>query len=321
MGTHVSTPGSWPELDALVSEMLETRRAIARAQARESQLLSAAVDLAIAHRPDHRSSSDIAMREISAELGAAMRVSDRTVQTRMGDAVALETRFPAVLSAWQEGRMDAGHVNAILDAGADIQDDDARRRFEARAIEIACETTPALLRGHAKAIAAELDPSSTAERMRHAQGERRVRVFDLDDGMARVLADLPATLAYAIADRLTQMARAAQTDEARDVESASGGALGAGAGSDAARSPGVGGGSDAGGSPGVSSGSDADRESGESRDTDTVHEHVVTRPRVDADVRTIDQLRPTSSPTFSWQELPRPTATATHSRRSPHTCR
>ncbi len=36
---------------------------------------------------------------------------------------------------------------------------------------------------------------------------RRVRVIDLDDGMARLVADLPAVLAYAILDRLTEISR------------------------------------------------------------------------------------------------------------------
>jgi aspartyl-tRNA(Asn)/glutamyl-tRNA(Gln) amidotransferase subunit C len=53
---------------------------------------------------------------VSAELGAAMRVSDRTVQGRMGDAAILRERFPATLAAWRAGRIDAGHVSVILDA-------------------------------------------------------------------------------------------------------------------------------------------------------------------------------------------------------------
>ncbi|GAA1939531.1 hypothetical protein GCM10009775_34460 [Microbacterium aoyamense] len=287
MGTHISTPGSWPELDALVTEMVETRAAIARCQAREWELLSAAVDLAVARRPHApRSSADIPMREISAELGLAMRVSDRTVQTRMGDAVALETKFPSVLSAWREGRMDAGHVSAILDAGAAIEDDDARRRFEAMVIEIASETTPALLRGHAKAIAAQLDPDAAAERTRHAQDDRRVRVIDLDDGMARLLADLPATLAYAIADRLTQMARTVQDDDRQgeDVRSDDG------CHGTSARA----GGSNAFGLP-AGAGQALDEQNADAdpahASEDRVCDQVMTRPDEIAEVRTIDQLR------------------------------
>lgn len=42
---------------------------------------------------------------------------------------------------------------------------------------------------------------------RLATDARGVRVHDLDDGLARLIADLPAPLAYAIHDRLTQTAR------------------------------------------------------------------------------------------------------------------
>ncbi|MFT4305322.1 MAG: DUF222 domain-containing protein, partial [Microbacterium sp.] len=116
--------------------------------ARESRLLAAAVDLAVAragrfHAGERlRPGADLPVREASAELGAAARLSDRVVQRRMGDA-----------------------------------------------------------------IAAQLDPEGTAERIEAREDDRRVRVYDFDDGMARLLADLPAALAYAIHDHLTGMAR------------------------------------------------------------------------------------------------------------------
>lgn len=280
MSTDVSPLGPAPEpeleLEALVVQMVETRRAIARFQAHEARLLSTAVDLALTRRPGaHRpSSADIPMREISAELAVAMRLSDRTVQTRMGDAVSLETRFPAVLTAWHEGRMDAGHVSAILDAGCGIADDDARRRFETMVIEIAAETTPAVLRGHAQAIAAQLDPGSALARTQRAQHERRVRVFDLDDGMARVLADLPAVLAHAIGDRLTQMARTVQTEEHWEAADRDGSARDGSARDAVDRDAG------ASAAPGVVTGSDGIADAG-----------VVTGPDDGAEIRRIDQLR------------------------------
>ncbi|GAA2006531.1 hypothetical protein [Microbacterium ulmi] len=69
-------------------------------------LLADAVDLVTDRIAQRRQSgrrvrdADLPLREVSAELGAAMRVSDRTVQRRMGDAVAVVTRFPATMRAW-----------------------------------------------------------------------------------------------------------------------------------------------------------------------------------------------------------------------------
>ncbi len=103
MGHSTTPPLPCRGLDALVSKLVAARRRIAAAQAEEAQLLSAAVDLMVEHaerlreRPGHReSSADLPLREIAAELAAAMRLSDRTVQRRMGDAAELLGGYPAV---------------------------------------------------------------------------------------------------------------------------------------------------------------------------------------------------------------------------------
>lgn len=221
MGTHNPTPGSWSELDAVVADVVKTRAQIAALQARESELLAGAVDLVMAREAElratgRRHSADIPLREVSAELATAMRLTDRTVQSRMGDAATLHDRFPSTVHAWRTGSIDAGHVGAILDAGSAIADEHTRAQFEARALEIASTETPSRLRTHARAIAAQLDPGATARRTRRAIDFRRIRLIDLDDGLARLLIDLPASLAYAVLDRLTQMAfsvHAADLDE------------------------------------------------------------------------------------------------------------
>ncbi|MFT4229790.1 MAG: DUF222 domain-containing protein [Microbacterium sp.] len=209
MGHERGRPTGPAALDAIVSAVVETRRQVAALQAHEARLLADAVDLAVARmaeRPPLRPDRDMPLREIAAELGAAMRVPDRTVQSRMGDAVSLVERFPATLTAWEAGDVDAGHVSAIVDAGAAIGDDDVRSEFEGRMLAAAACETPGRLRPLARAVAATLDPR-TVDDHRHGHAARRVRVIDLDDGMARLIADLPAPLAYAILDRLTQLGR------------------------------------------------------------------------------------------------------------------
>jgi len=70
----------------------------------------------------------------------------------------------------------------------------------------------------AKAIAATIDPAAFTEAAQRAYDERSVRLFPLDDGMARLIADLPAPLAHAIHDTLTARGRAIldQSDEGSD---------------------------------------------------------------------------------------------------------
>lgn len=221
MGHFSSTEAGWPALDAVVAEVLDTRRAIAALHAKESRLLADAVDLALQRaeatqsRPGKRVDHDLPLREASAELACAMRLSDRTVQARMGDAITVATRFGATEHEWRAGRIDTGHVHAIVDAGTVIADDAARARFEEQALVAAQTQSPARLRSLARAIAASVDPGAAARLTRRGVDERMVRVADRGDGIARLIADLPAPLAFGIHDRLTQMAR-----EVRDAQDA-----------------------------------------------------------------------------------------------------
>lgn len=199
-------------LKALVSELIETRRRVSELQAREMRLLAEGLDLALERmdaggtlRP--AAERDLPLREIAAEFGAAMRLSDRSVQARMGTAASLVTRFSATLAVWEEGRIGAGHVSAIIDAGSAIDDDEARSRFEQHVLPLAEHESPSRLRPLAKAVAATVAAESDEVRLRRAQDDRVVRVLDLDDGLARLIADGPAPLIHAIHDRLTQMGR------------------------------------------------------------------------------------------------------------------
>ena len=123
----IGTPSLWPELDALVTELISAHRAVAQAQAHEARLLSAAIDLVMSRaslltEPGRHSSADMALREVSAEVGTALRLSDHAVQRRMGDAAMLMSDYPATLAMWERGAIDGGHVAAILDAGTGIDD-------------------------------------------------------------------------------------------------------------------------------------------------------------------------------------------------------
>lgn len=220
---QIDPPGAWPALDLLVERMVHTRAALAALQAEESALLAAAGDLVLSRTAERRASGrtvahDLPLREITSELGAAMRLSDRTVQQRMSSASALTQSFPATLVQFRNGAIDAGHVGVIVDAGAGIDDHEARRQYEGLLLEAARFETPPRLRAIARVVAARLDPLTVEALQRRGHSTRGVRLVDLDDGMARLLIDLPATLAQAIVDRLTEMAREVQAAEVEAAE-------------------------------------------------------------------------------------------------------
>jgi hypothetical protein len=226
MGQPVdSGDATWGALERVVAEVQTTRAQIARLQAAEARLLTDAVDIVRAReqaRTDkgRKGPHDLPVREISAELGAAMRLSDRTVQARMSAASTLRDSFAATFDALAQGRIDLAHASAIVDAGAVIADPVLREQYERIVLEAAGFETPHRLRAIARVVAGRIDPDLAEELRTRAAGQRRIRVIDLDDGMARLLADLPAVLAHAIHDRLTQMAQAERDATRTEAETA-----------------------------------------------------------------------------------------------------
>lgn len=208
---------TWPVLDRLVDRLIDARRAIAAAQAAEVTLLAEAVDVIADRTVELRqraqgegrrfvSTADLPAREVSLELGAAMRVSDRTVQSRLSDAFELTTYFPATFDAWTTGEIDAGHAWAISRAGMLLDDETDRARYEPLALAAARTESPARLAEATKAIAATTRPDLFADRARIASEERRMRLYDHVDGMSRLILDAPTPILHAIYDRADQMA-------------------------------------------------------------------------------------------------------------------
>ncbi|WEK13079.1 MAG: DUF222 domain-containing protein [Candidatus Microbacterium phytovorans] len=216
-----NTGTAWQQrIETLLHALADARRDAAAAQAREAALLAEAVEIAQAMAQDAgepTSVADIPIRSLAAQIGAAARVSDRTLQKHMSDAVVLVEKFPATFAAWAAGDVSHGHVRVVVDAGAALEDDAARAVYEDAALEVARRETPGRLKPAARILAARLHPVPLQERHTVAAAKREVWVRDLDDGMAELIAILPAAIAHGIRDRVDQYAR-------RVVEARSGGA-------------------------------------------------------------------------------------------------
>lgn len=232
----------WADLDALVSRAERNRAELARLHAERAELCAAAIDLVedrVAQRAAARGpmrgaiGDDIPLREVIAELGAALRVGDQTVRHWLGDGTALVTRYPTTLAALREGRIDDRHASAIIDGGASLTDADVRAEYERVVLDIAEHETASRLRDIARVIAARLQPDTDDERQREGHKARRIRLVALDESLTRLLADIPATLAHAIFARLTDMARAVDMGGIHDIADA---ALGGDVESEADRS-------------------------------------------------------------------------------------
>lgn len=208
-------------LDALTASIVETRRAMASLEAIEEQILHAANALALAHVDAARGDGDLPVREVATELAAALRVSDRTIQRRLGEASVLAEQFAATHDALAQGLISRAHARVIVESGARIDDAVLRAQYEEAVLAVAARETPGRLRPFARVAAERVLPRGLDERHRDAAEGRCVRAADLDDGMSELSALLPATLAHGILDRLTQQARAvsaAATDEERTLD-------------------------------------------------------------------------------------------------------
>ncbi|MBN9194223.1 HNH endonuclease signature motif containing protein [Microbacterium sp.] len=224
----VIAPVASATVDAIVADVVALRRSMAALQAREARLLATAFTAVRAEAGGARPGSveaELPVRSLAAELGAALRVSDRSVQRQLGEAVTLTERFPATFAALAAGRVSRAHVAVIMDAGAHLTDPEARAVFEAAVLPYAEAESASRLKPVARVRAEKVVPSSLQERHDRARARRGVRVNDLDDGMSELTAVLPAVLAHGCYDRLTRMAHEVRAVE-RDGQAVAGGATG-----------------------------------------------------------------------------------------------
>ena len=201
----------WVALSNLVSRAEANRVEMARLQAERAVLCAEALELValrVAQRdaahPGREIGDTIPLREVLAELSAALRVGERTISSWLGDGAALVSTYPTTLQALREGRIDERHASAIIDAGLALRPEN-RGEYEALILPIAETDTAPGTRSHTRVIAARLQPDTIDQSHRRALAERRVRMFDLDDGLSRLLLDGPTVLVHGIYERLTTM--------------------------------------------------------------------------------------------------------------------
>lgn len=239
MDEYSGSMGSDADVAALASIVGEVEAAVVlltAAQVAEVRALARAGQLAArqaAGSPAVVRAHDMALRSVAAELGGVLRVTDRTVQSRIDEARDLVEHYAATLAAWESGRITRGHVRVITDAGSVLVDASPERRAEFEAAAIArCERdTPNRVRSEVEILAERFAERSFTDRHRDAAAERRVRVVPGSAGMSDLIATLPTVIADGILDRLTQQAQIIV--DAREPGNA-GSAFGAGDAPDAA---------------------------------------------------------------------------------------
>ncbi len=204
-----SSDGDVAVLAEIVADVESVQAQLAVAQVAEMRALARAGQLAEKQASGARDTvrvHDMALRSIAAELGGVARVTDRTMQTRIGEAREIVEGYPAALTAWESGRITRAHVRAIVDAGS-VVPVQRRGEYEAEAIQRCLHDTPNRVRPGLEILAERTAERSFTERHREAANGRKVRLIPGRHGISTVIADVPTVIGDGILDRLTQQAQ------------------------------------------------------------------------------------------------------------------
>jgi hypothetical protein len=210
-------PDPHPYGEALgVVEMLERRQR--EMDAARVTLIAAALDQVV-EAAGSSGSREIAYRALRAELATALGQSEHLVEQQMSLAHSLTNEYHDVHEALDHGEIAYAHARVIVDAGTVIGSGRAAETVARRAgylhevLATASRETPNRLRPIARALAESWAESTVEQRHREARARRHVALVDEDDGMALLMARLPAVEAHAAFDRLTRIAQACARGE------------------------------------------------------------------------------------------------------------
>jgi len=203
------------ELDELVEDLTLSRSRVAAAFAAEMFFFARVADL-VDRREAERAARDgrgaithstqLGMREIYAEIGAALQLSEWQVARKVSLAWTLSTQFIATLYEAGDGRLLPEHATLIADTGLVIADETVRRQFEAVGLDMAREMTPAQLKAALSGLVLRLDPEGTEARVREAVKRRKVSVRELEPGLVRITADVPTAQGVGAVQRVRDIA-------------------------------------------------------------------------------------------------------------------
>lgn len=147
----------------------------------------------------------LAEREFRAELATALRISERSAETLIDEAEILGRHLPATRAALAEGRITPRQARILIDELGGL-DDAERDEIERRMLEAADQSAAAFQRA-IRRVRETRDSDQAVDRHRRAREGRQVTCQPGRDGMAWLVAHLPAAEALAIDSRLDDLAR------------------------------------------------------------------------------------------------------------------
>ena len=154
-------------------------------------------------------------------VSLALQLPLRTAQAKLAQAKTLVRELPATLAAVADGTISAAHANVLAEALWRLPDDPALPAALEQAVlppvlAAACVTVPQLKRRVRRAVLA-IDPSTAEQRHQCAVADRRVEYHPGEDGMAALIALLPAPEAQLLYDQLTTATKLFPSQDPRKI--------------------------------------------------------------------------------------------------------
>ena len=212
-------------LDHVLTQLESVEQRLRSVEAERIALLVEAFDIAALEGVNAEGgvpsgpSGELAYRAVRAELAACLQLSERAVERQLTQATDLHRHYGRVREAFAEGGLSLRHTSVIVDAGrvigtgGDVDVVMRRSAYESAVLEVALVETPARLAPIARRLAEQCAQVTLDERHVEARERRSVTVRDLDDGMADLIAHLPAAEAHCVFDRLSRMSRRVEESE------------------------------------------------------------------------------------------------------------
>jgi hypothetical protein len=154
---------------------------------------------------------DMAERELAAELGAGMRIPDRTARNLIETSRVLVTQLTETLAALDEGRLTYRHAQVLVGESR-LLSPEAVKQLEAAVLPHALKMTASQFERKVRTTREKLHPESMVERQVAAEDERHTAVIPRRDGMGTYELNGPIVQITAFDNRVTAIARSKQTE-------------------------------------------------------------------------------------------------------------
>ncbi|MDQ1529057.1 MAG: hypothetical protein QOH77_847 [Actinomycetota bacterium] len=197
-------------IDSTADELLDTLVWVDGVQSRAAAAKIVLVEQLrqrLAHGASDPTSRSLDERAFTAEIAAALTLSERAAENLIGVSRALVQSLPATLTALASGEISYRHAQIMVEQTVGL-DADSLATLEAKVLPAASTSTPPRFASTVRKQRERLNPESIEERHVVALDERTVVIDEDRDGMVWVSARTSAANGLAIHDRLTTAALA-----------------------------------------------------------------------------------------------------------------